>query len=138
MNATERPAGRQMIVLKALIESRPFFNRVPDQALLLGGVVPAGLHAQATRDVQGKYALIYVPTNDQTVTIDLTKLRTQKLRGWWYYPRTGIAKPLGVESHRAQSAFKMPPQAPNWVLALEDPEAGYTPGNSYSGSFFKK
>lgn len=67
---------------------------------------------------------------DQTVTIDLTKLRTQKLRVWWYYPRTGIAKPLGVESHGAQSAFKMPPRAPNWVLVLEDPKAGYTPRNS--------
>ena len=126
MNATERPAGRQMIFLRALIESRPFFSRIPDPALIVGGGGQGGSHAQATRDVQGTYALIYLPMNDQTITIDLTKLRTQRLRGWWYDPRTGMAKPLGVESYSTQSTFRTPPQGPDWVLVLEDPEAGYT------------
>ena len=37
MNATERPAGRQMIFLRALIESRPFFSRIPDPVADCGG-----------------------------------------------------------------------------------------------------
>ena len=55
MNATERPAGRQMIFLRALIESRPFFSRIPDPALIVGGGGQGGSHAQATRDSFGSW-----------------------------------------------------------------------------------
>ena len=121
VSATERPAGRQMGLLKALIESRPYFSRIPDPSLLMGDVPQGALHPQATRDVEGTYALVYVPTNDQTVTLDLTKLRTKKLRAWWYDPRTGIATLIGEETYGAQANFKTPPQGPDWVLAVEDP-----------------
>jgi hypothetical protein len=127
MSATERPGGRQMTFLKALVESRPYFSRIPDQSLIVGEAPQGALHAQATRDVEGTYALIYLPTNDQNVTIDLTKLRTKKLRAWWYDPRTGMATLIGEETYGAQSNFKTPPQGPDWVLALEDPEAQYGP-----------
>jgi hypothetical protein len=125
MSATERPAGRQMTFLKALIESRPYFNRVPDQSLIVGQVPQGALHPQATRDVEGTYALVYVPTNDQTITLDLTKLRTRKLRAWWYDPRTGMATLIGEQTYAAQPNFKTPPYGPDWVLALEDPGAQY-------------
>ncbi|MEA2544221.1 MAG: hypothetical protein QOH35_5587 [Acidobacteriaceae bacterium] len=127
MSATERPGGRQMTFLKALVESRPYFSRIPDQSLIVGEAPQGALHAQATRDVEGTYALIYLPTNDQNVTLDLTKLRTKKLRAWWYDPRTGMATLIGEETYGAQSNFKTPPQGPDWVLVLEDPEAQYGP-----------
>jgi Protein of unknown function (DUF4038)/Putative collagen-binding domain of a collagenase len=127
MSATERPAGRQMTFLKALIESRPYFSRIPDQSLFVGEVPQGALHAQATRDAEGTYALVYVPTNDQTITLDLNKLRTRKLRAWWYDTRNGMATLIGEQTYAAQAAFKTPPYGPDWVLALEDPAAQYPP-----------
>ena len=36
IDGLQRPAGRQMISLRALMESRPFFTRMPDQSLIAG------------------------------------------------------------------------------------------------------
>jgi hypothetical protein len=122
----ERPAGRQMIFLRALIESRPFLTRIPDQSLFVGGSGSGGLHMQATRDRDGTYAFIYTPMNDQTVTLNLSKLRTQDLRAWWYDPRTGIATLLDAKKYGAQETFKAPPYGPDWVLVLDAADAHYS------------
>jgi hypothetical protein len=127
VSATARPAAQQMNFLRTLIESRPYFTRIPDQSLLMGDAPPGALHAQATRDAAGTYALIYVPTMDQTIQVNLEKLRTKKLRAWWYDPRTGIAKLLGEETYETGHNFKTPPYGPDWVLVLDDPDAAYAP-----------
>jgi Protein of unknown function (DUF4038)/Putative collagen-binding domain of a collagenase len=131
IDAMGRPAGRQMFFLRALIESRPYFTRIPDQSLIVGDAGSGGLHMQATRDREGTYAFVYLPMNDQTVTLDLSRLRTRHLRAWWYDPRVGIATLIGTKSYGAQETFKTPPYGPDWVLALEDATVDYSyPGLS--------
>jgi hypothetical protein len=53
----------QMYFLRSLLESRPYFSRIPDQSLIVGDAGKGGLHLQATRDSAGSYALIYFPLN---------------------------------------------------------------------------
>jgi hypothetical protein len=121
------PAGRQMIFLRQLIESRPFFTRIPDQSLIVGDAGKGGFHLQATRDREGTYALVYFPLNDQTATIDLAKLNAKKIRAWWYDPRTGIGKMTGEFENDGQRDFRSPPQGPDWVLVLDDAAKNYAP-----------
>jgi hypothetical protein len=127
VDATHRPGGRQMAYLRRLVESRPYFERIPDQSLVVGDAGKGGLHVQAARDVAGTYAFVYFPTSDQEAMIDLARLRARRLRGWWYDPRTGTATLLGEIDGGAARPFRTPPYGPDWVLVVEDPAAGYAP-----------
>lgn len=127
VDATHRPGGRQMTYLRRLVESRPYFDRVPDQGLLVGDAGQGGRHVRAARDAAGTYAFVYVPTSDQDVTVDLARLRARRLRAWWYDPRTGFGTLLGEIEGGGPRGFRTPPYGPDWVLVLEDPAAGYAP-----------
>jgi hypothetical protein len=119
-----------MIYLRQLIESRPFFSRIPDPTMVNNPSSGGALHIIASRDRDGTYALIYFPTSDQTATIDLGKLRSGPVRGWWFDPRTGFAHPLGLIGGGAKKIFKSPSYGPDWVLVLDhDASAFAAPGS---------
>lgn len=127
IDALQRPAGRQMAFLRSLIESRPYFSRIPDQALIVGDAGQGALHLQATRDQSGTYAFVYFPLNDLSAKVNLTKLRAKRLRAWWYDPRTGVGTLIGMIEAAPEHEFRSPPYGPDWVLVLDDPDAGYAP-----------
>lgn len=125
VSALHRPAAEQMHFLRELVESRPFFSRVPDQSMLTAGAGSGGQHLQATRDEAGSYAFVYFPQNDLTATVDLGKLRSKRVRASWYDPRTGFTSQIGEVDGGAPREFRSPPFGPDWVLVLDDPSAGY-------------
>jgi hypothetical protein len=127
IDATERPAGRQMQFLRALVESRPYFARVPDQSLIAGDAGRGGNHIQAARDRDGSYAFVYFPSSDMVATIDLGKLKGKHFQAWWYDPRTGIGTLIGSVEGGAPKEFHTPPYGPDWVLVLDDEAANYPP-----------
>ena len=127
VDAMQRPAGRQMGFLRSLIESRPYFQRIPDQKLIAGDPGTGGLHLQATRDTEGTYAFIYFPMNDLYAKLDLSRLRSKRLKGWWFDPRTGVGTLIGDLESASSVEFKSPPYGPDWVLVIEDASAGYPP-----------
>jgi hypothetical protein len=116
-----------MMFLRELIESRPYFNRVPDQSLIVGDAGKGALHIQATRDTDGSYAFVYFPASDLTAKINGTKLRSKHLRAWWYDPRTGVGTLIGMFDAAPELEFRSLPYGPDWVLTLEDPDARYAP-----------
>ncbi len=127
IDALHRPGAAQMQFLRRLIESRPFFARIPDQTMVDNPSPGRALHIAASRDRDGTYAFLYFPTSDQTATVDLGKLRAGKLRGWWYDPRTGFAHPLGLIDGGVKREFQSPSYGPDWVLVLDDANARYAP-----------
>lgn len=120
VDALNRPAARQMYFLRSLLESRPYFSRIPDQSIIVGDAGKGGLHIQATRDSAGTYAFIYFPLNDQSATVDLSKLRAKRVRAWWYDPRAGVGILVGEFEGGIPHEFKTPPYGPDWVLVLDD------------------
>jgi hypothetical protein len=126
ISAMVRPGAQQMIFLRHLIESRPFFTRIPDDTLVQNpSPAPAQHIITASRDRNGSYAFIYFPCSDQPATVDLTKLHAAQLRGWWFDPRTGFAHPLGAIDGGSPREFKSPSYGPDWVLVLDDIKSGY-------------
>ena len=85
-----------MKFLRELMESRPYFNRIRDESLIVGDAGKGALHIEAARDTEGSYAFVYFPINDLTAKLDLTKLRAKRLRAWWYDPRTGVGTLIGM------------------------------------------
>lgn len=125
--ALDAPGAFQMRHLRHLIESRPFLSRVPDDDLAASPDEPR-LHVCASRDEDGSYALVYIPTVGQTVTLNLARLCGSRLRAWWYDPRSGSAQLLGEYARPdASLAFTSPESGGDWVLVVDDVARGFVP-----------
>jgi hypothetical protein len=117
--AIERPGANQMQHLRALIESRPYLVRMPDQSLLISPAGTAESHVHATRAVDGSYAFVYLPT-PEPVNIDLSVLAGNRKRAWWYNPRTGAATIVDDHISSSIASFTPPVDGPDWVLVVDD------------------
>ena len=122
------PGAAQMSHLRALLESRPFLSRIPDQSLLLSEVGAGGDHVQATRDTDGSYAFIYSPAG-LAFTLDTASLSGETLAAWWFDPRTGSAQSLGLFPRTPSQTWTPPTDldGPDWVLVLDDAARDFPP-----------
>jgi hypothetical protein len=130
--AIHLPGSSQMQHARALLLSRPFLDRIPDQSLVVSEVGTGTRHVRATRHRDGSYALVYLPAGDP-VELDLSKLAGEKLARHWFDPRTGTARSIGVAPKNERATFTPPPGGPDWILVLDDTARGYpAPGNRQS------
>jgi hypothetical protein len=126
-DALDRPGAGQMQHARALLESRPFLTRVPDDSLVVPDPVPASVpgsgikYISATRDADGSYAFVYVAAS-RPFSVDLEKLSGTTLKAWWFDPRTGAARAAGEIPRRGTREFTPPDQGESidWVLVLDD------------------
>ncbi|MBN1934983.1 MAG: glycoside hydrolase family 140 protein [Anaerolineae bacterium] len=117
--ALDRPGASQVQHLRALIESRPFFSRIPDQSILVSDEGQGMKHVQATRDQDGSYALVYLPL-PLPVTVNLGVLSSERIDAWWYDPCIGEAALIGQFEANGTPTFTPPGYRPDWVLVLDD------------------
>jgi hypothetical protein len=125
------PGAAHLIWLKRLMLSRPYFSRIPDQAMLpdVSPTSPLGqpdqdrvnplraAHARATRCADGTYGMIYFPLADQGVRVDLSPI-SGPIRAWWFDPRTGKSYSAG-DHPGGIVTFTSPLGGPDWVLVLD-------------------
>jgi hypothetical protein len=109
----------QMIHLKKLLYSRPYFERVPDQSLISGTNGTKYDYLIATRGTT--YAFIYAYTG-RTMTIEMGKISGTSVKASWYDPRPGEQQEIGVKENQGTQTFD-PPGEPkdgnDWVLILD-------------------
>lgn len=118
--AINRPGAEQVRYLRALLESRPFLSRIPDQGVLASDPGSGGHYVQATRDSNGAYLMVYLPTT-RAISVHLDSLTAPTIRGWWYAPRTGQLTHIGKMAKANPPLLFTPPfEGPDWVLVLED------------------
>lgn len=139
-----RPGAAHMAHLKALMLSRPYFSRIPDQSLILDlpETPPADVQVHfdpvraaypcATRCADGTYALVYFPQAEQTLRLDLSAL-SGTVKSWWYDPRTGKPHQIG-ESPNGIISFTSPIAGPDWVLVLDSAAQRFAPPGSVHSS----
>lgn len=116
--ALDRPGAGQMQHLRVLMESRPFFSRIPDQTLLVNPPQNSDDFLQTTRDVDGSYAFIYIP-NSQPITVNLNPLAGDTIAVAWFDPRTGNRSSIGTFDISTTHTFTPPPDGPDWVLICD-------------------
>lgn len=132
------PGAGEMQYLRRLMESRPYFSRVPDQGLIPDNPADGAEHMQGTRG--DGYAFVYFPQG-KAAEIDLETVDGSKLRGWWYNPRNGEATSIGTfhkHGFKKETRLFHPPGAPgrgnDWVLVLDDVGKGFAaPGERMDG-----
>lgn len=132
--AIDRPGAGQMQHARALLESRPFLIRIPDQSVIVAAEVPhsvpgAGLkRVQATRGADGSYAFVYIPAG-QTVKVNLDKISGGSVEAWWFNPRTGEPRIIGRYPAGGPREFAPPDpgESIDWVLVLDDAARNFPP-----------
>jgi hypothetical protein len=117
--ALDRPGASQMIHLKNLMLSRPYFSRIPGQDALASDPGTGGKHIQATRCSDGTYIMVYTPVQ-QSFAARIDLLAGEEAKGWWYDPRTGEATEIGRFPAKGVRRFTPPADGPDWVLILDD------------------
>jgi|SRR5712671_198294 len=120
--ALSAPGSRQMQLAKALMLSRPYFTRIPDQSIIVGDQGRGEPHIGATRDRQGSYAMIYLP-HGQQVMVDLSKISGTHAVAWWFDPRTGVSTHIEGRFPTSGTKSFSPPTSgadTDWVLVLDD------------------
>ena len=130
--AINHPGGAQGQHARALIESRPFLIRIPDQSVLTGDVGTSADRVQATRAADGCYAMVY-SAQGKAFTVNMDKFQSGPAKAWWYDPRTGEAKPAGEFKNAGTQEFTPPSsgRGNDWVLVLDDASRGFpAPGSA--------
>ena len=122
--AINLPGSSHMSHVRALIESRPILDRVPDQSLITTALA-GGDRIQATR---GKdYAFIY-STSGKPFTVNMGKIAGTEVNALWFDPRTGVSTTFGKFKNSGSQNFTPPSQGQDndWVLILDDAAKAYT------------
>lgn len=116
--AMDLPGASQMKFLRQLIESRPFFDRVPDPSLITHAL-NTNDHIQATRG--NDYIIVY-SSQGKSFTVNTSKISGKEIVAHWYNPRNGEAKEIGKFEKKPQQEFTPPSTGygHDWVLVIDD------------------
>ncbi len=113
--------------MRRLLELCPILSRIPDDTLLAPNPIVTAVPGAgskrfvATRETDGRYAMIYVPTGRQ-FEVEMDRLSCERVAAWWYNPRNGQATAMGEFPARGRRAFLSPTPGEDldWVLVLDD------------------
>jgi hypothetical protein len=117
--AIDAPGAGQMIHLKNLMLSFPFFDRFPDQSLIADKQGDKYRYLVATRGEE--YALVYTYTG-RNMDISMGKISGSNVKASWFNPRNGEIFELGEYENSGKSSFDPPgveEEGNDWVLVLE-------------------
>ncbi len=130
-DAMDLPGAKQLAHVKALLFSRPFLTRIPDQSVIYSGLSGGLEYVSVTRDgTRGQndasYVMAYFPQG-VTVTLKTERLAGKIIRGWWFNPRDGSAQSLGEFPKEPRAAFTPPTKSTteDWILVLDDAAKNY-------------
>ena len=125
-DAIDRPGAYQVGYLKKLIGSRPQLKRVPDNALVVSGQGDKGEHICSFRSTDSSYAMIYLPYGKK-IEVTPKSIKGIKIAAWWYNPRNGKARFIGLLKRQDHMNFVTPTTGwmNDWVLVLDDPSHQY-------------
>jgi hypothetical protein len=133
-DAILQAGAAQMQHGRALLESRPFLDRVPDPELIVTDHVPTSVPGAgryrfvATRDGKGRWAMVYVPAGRE-FKVRLERLAGTRITAWWFNPRDGKATELGTFDRQAEQKFTPPERGEmlDWILVLDDAAHAFPP-----------
>ncbi len=133
-DAIDQPGAHQMQHARALLESRPFLTRVPDDDVIVPGPVRTSMpgagryHFAGTRDADGSYVMVYAPVG-RPFAVRMSRISGPRVAAWWFDPRTGRATAIGTFPNTGERTFTPPNpgEMTDWVLVLDDASKRYGP-----------
>ncbi len=135
--AIDQPGAAQMQHGRALMESRPFLTRIPDDSIIVTDRVATSVPGAgryrfvATRDVSGTYAMVYAPVG-RSFKVNMGVIKGAKVKAWWFNPRDGKATAIGTFDNKGEREFIPPNKGEmlDWILVLDGAAKEYpAPGS---------
>ncbi len=131
-DAMDQPGAAQMQHGRALMESRPFLTRIPDDSVIASNRVPTSIPGAgryrfvATRDESGSYSMVYVPVG-RKFSVNMEKITGGQVKAWWFNPRDGKATVIGTFENKGVREFTPPDlgEMLDSVLVLDDTAKNY-------------
>lgn len=119
--ALAAPGANQMRHLRALIESRPFLPRVPDQYFVADPGADMDYVVATRSAADNAYAFVYAPTGAPFV-VRWNEAPAGLTAAHWFDPRSGDTHLLGQFALQPEQTFTPPTCGPgqDWVLVLDD------------------
>jgi hypothetical protein len=141
--ALDRPASQQMLYVRRLVESRPFFDSVPDQMMTTIMNNFLDIRVQVRRAIGGEFAFAYLTCGGVALIRNLDHLCGPQINVWWFSPRDGkiydgtgqvTSKPFQSLPAAGQHTFTAPSQGPDhdWVLVLDSSTSSFPPPGQVS------
>lgn len=121
--ALDLPGATQMKYLRHLIESRPMFDRIPDQSLINDALGNSD-RIQATR---GKDYIFVYSSQGKKFTVNTSSISGRDIVATWYNPRNGETKEAGRFPNKGPREFTPPTTGYglDWVIILDDADKKY-------------
>jgi len=119
--ALNNPGAEQMQYLKRLMLAYPFFERVPDTAL----VVDRGDRYNYVASTRGKDYAFFYNYSGRKFTADISKLNGKSFRCFWYDPSNGEIIKTNELINTGKHNFTPPAtkrKVNDWVLVVENSE----------------
>ncbi len=108
------PGALDMLYLRRLIESKPFYSRVPDPEMIVAD--ESGFTNKILACRGEGYGFVYLPANKGVrVRLDRVGANNKVL---WYNPRNGKYIQTGTFSE-SEKYFSVPVRGIDWVLVIE-------------------
>jgi hypothetical protein len=134
VEAIQQPGAMQMQYARRLLESRPYFTRIPDDSVIVDAAVKTSVPGAgryrfvATRDSDGSFAMVYAPVG-RAFNVRMDKIAGEKVKAWWFNPRNGEATAIGEFTNAGTHEFKSPDphEGEDWVLVLDDAAKNFPP-----------
>jgi hypothetical protein len=116
--ALDLPGASQMKYLRTLIESRPVFDRIPDQSIV-DDAYGNNDHVQACRGED--YIFIYTAEGN-SISVNADKISGNEVVAHWYNPKNGEVKSAGKFKKENGLKFTSPSSGygQDWVLIVDD------------------
>jgi len=109
-----------------LVELRPWYKIIPDQAVIASGQGVDENHIQAARAEDGGFVLAYL-TFGNPVGIHMDRISGEQVKAQWYNPREGTFTYIGQYENKGVRKFTAPTsgEQDDWLLVLEDVNRNY-------------
>ncbi len=131
-DALDTTAVDQLHHIIPLLMSRPYFERIPDQSLILQGQSDEiSARVQAARDghsgrPDASYILVYMASPKELV-LKTSVIAGKELNMSWFNPEDGKTSPsLQRVENRGTLHLPDPPAAHDWVVIVDDASKSYT------------
>lgn len=125
--AMDAAGSAGMAHLKALFESRKWYDLVPDQeheAVTSGyGRFTEKDYVAAALTSDRSTMIAYLPTG-RAITVDLSRIAGKEAKIWWFDPSTGEARSSGTLATTGSRKFS-PPGTGDWVLVIDDGSSNF-------------
>jgi len=117
----DRPGADDVRHVRKLFAARDFSKLIPDQSVIYGHNPKDSTHIRAAVASDGSFLMAYLSVG-QPATIVMKKITGSQVKAFWFDPREGKTREIGIFANKGFRTFTPPSSGINsdWILVIDD------------------